>query len=455
MNPHQFTKQHTSLLLVPILVTALVLGGYSKQAQAQTAATTTVLIQFAPEGTESDREAVLAALDGELVRWMPQIHTAEVRVPAENLTAASPAGLMATGLIHHVEQDRVVTGSLIIDEPALNNVDLSYGMSRIDAVGAWNVTIGITEVIVAVVDTGLNMEHPEFAGRYVPGYDFINDDDDPTDDHGHGTHVSGIIAAALNGVGTAGVCPNCRIMPLKALNANNAGSWSTVAQGILFAVDQGAKVVNLSLGATVSSYTLEAAIDYAAEHDVVVVAAAGNSASSTPYYPAAIDYVVAVSATDKDDLLWPLSNTGTHIDVSAPGQRIYSTYHILDNNGGYALMTGTSMAAPFVSGLAGLIFSQDPTRPASEVIDLITGNADDLGDAGRDDCFGYGRVNAHHTLVAANDGVDPGLETPPAEPTTPDEPPVVVPGGGDVETPTDPDPPAETLAALYLPVVTR
>ncbi|MFN3982571.1 MAG: S8 family serine peptidase, partial [Caldilinea sp.] len=147
-----------------------------------------------------------------------------------------------------------------------------------------------------------------------------------------------IAAAALNNEqGAAGICPQCSILPVKVLDSGNKGTWGTVAAGIYFAVDNGARVINLSLGATASSRTLEAAIHYAQERDVLVVASAGNAGSSTPYYPASLPYVVAVGATTDQDQRWLLSNMGEHIDLTAPGFRIYSAY----NNLGYATMSGT------------------------------------------------------------------------------------------------------------------
>jgi thermitase len=147
---------------------------------------------------------------------------------------------------------------------------------------------GSQQIIIAVVDSGIKLNHPEFKGRLVAGYDFSNKDAVPDDDSGHGTHVAGIVAAALdNGEGVAGVCPNCALMPVKVLNENNLGSWSQLARGILFAVDNGARVLNLSLGASTSSETLASAIDYAIESGVIVIAAAGTFNSDEPFYPAA------------------------------------------------------------------------------------------------------------------------------------------------------------------------
>ncbi|MEZ4674225.1 MAG: S8 family serine peptidase [Caldilineaceae bacterium] len=192
----------------------------------------------------------------------------------------------------------------------------------------------------------------------------------------------------------------------QVLNQNNAGTWSSVAKGILYAADHGARVINLSLGAAVSSQTLENAITYAQSHNVLVVAAAGNMGVDRKFYPAALDGVLAVSATDAQDQHWNLSNFGDYIDVAAPGYAIFSTYHDMNNYyAGYNYMSGTSMASPFVAGLAGLLYSQNPTRTPSDVTNLITSTADQLGTTMHDPYFGYGRINVARALAVDSDNL--------------------------------------------------
>ena len=404
--------------------------------QAQSSITNHLLIRFQPETTDQERQAVLATLDVTPVRWLPQANVVEARMNQPEGVFAAGAMDTVAPYVDYVEPDVEVVGDLAPNDPAFAVASQVYGQEMVEAPRAWDMSTGSPDTIIAILDSGINPDHPEFAGKLLPGYDAINDDDEPTDDHGHGTHVSGIAAAALNNEqGSAGICPQCRILPVKVLDSGNKGTWGTVAAGIYFAVDHGARVINLSLGATVSSHTLEDAVAYAEAHDVIVVASSGNAASSTPYYPAALPYVVAVGATNDLDTLWILSNTGDHIDLTAPGYRIYSTYYNLDANGGYTTMSGTSMASPFVTGLIGLVASFAPELTGSEIVDLITANADDLGDAGKDPQYGYGRINVYRTLVAANGGVEP----PPAE------------------EPTQPEQPVSPLdsAVLYLPMVNR
>ena len=376
----------------------------------------TVLVQFDADVPPTERDAMIAGLGGELTAWMPQINVAEVRLHGADgmAVAAATAPLAQQAQVNFAEVDAAVSGEYLPTDPAFVLPDRVYGLTQIQAQGAWDYTTGGADVIVAVVDSGIKLDHPEFAGRLTAGYDFVNDDDTPDDDAGHGTHVAGIIAAGMdNGVGSAGVCPRCLLMPVKVLGASNLGSWSDLAQGILYAADHGADVVNLSLGGTVSSQTLAAAVAYAQANGVLVVAAAGNFGDDRPYYPAALDGVVGVGATTADDTRWQNSNYGPAVDVVAPGDLIYSTYYQLDNVfGGYMYLSGTSMATPHVSGLAGLALSLNPALSAVEVSDLLQRGVDDLGAPGRDDEFGYGRVNAAKTLALVNGGLTSAEQEP-------------------------------------------
>lgn len=417
----------------------------------------TILIHFSKEATAVDRAAVIAGIQGELVRWLPQIGVAEVRLT--NTTAVTPSMTKGSAadvaqyrlstlgrsalVVNEVENNVQVEGAYLPNDPDVSNQQRTYPLHTTHATEGWDYTRGSNAVIIAVLDSGLALNHPEFQGRILPGYDFVNDDADATDDHGHGTHTAGIIAAGIdNAVGMVGICPNCSLLPVKVLNQNNAGTWSGVAQGILFATDQGARVISLSLGASVSSKTLEAAVSYAVEHNVLIVAAAGNMGIDRKFYPAALDGVLAVSATDANDERWVLSNMGDYIDIAAPGHAVFSTYNDLQNYyGGYNYMSGTSMAAPHVAGLAGLLLSQKPERTVADLYQIITTTADKLTDAERDSYFGYGRINVARALA-----FDAGTVTTPAadgEPQTPSEP----------TTPAEPATTSEQLVQqVYLPL---
>jgi thermitase len=300
-----------------------------------------------------------------------------------------------------VGQSTIPSSPIQVNDPDFNNPLRVYAPNLLEVSWAWRFSMGEPEIILAVVDSGVNALHPDLNGRVLAGYDFVNNDSDPQDDHGHGTHVSGIIGAtAKNGIGSAGICPFCSILPVKVLDANNTGTWSNVAAGIVYAVDNGARVINLSLGGSSNTQVMQDAINYAAERGVLVVAAAGNSRSDEYFYPAALENVLAVSATRQDDTRWSLSNFGSWIDIAAPGYAIFSTYHALDNYySGYTFMSGTSMAAPHVVGLAGLLLSQRPGRTPADLHRLLVESATDLGDPGPDIYFGAGRINTNRALM--------------------------------------------------------
>ncbi|MFX0187679.1 MAG: NosD domain-containing protein [Candidatus Hodarchaeota archaeon] len=267
---------------------------------------------------------------------------------------------------------------------------------------AWDYGLGSHDVLVAVIDTGIDYNHPDLTENYVPlGYDWINDDNDPWDDEGHGTHCAGTIAASINnGVGIAGMA-NVSIFAEKSLNATGYGTHAQVASGVEHAVAMGADIISLSLGGYYDSSTLRVEIENAIDQGVMVIAAAGNDGVNIPHYPAAYPDVIAVAATDQNDQRadfpgWWASNFGDWIDISAPGAFIYST---IPGNG-YAAYSGTSMACPHVAGLAALIMSKSPTITPSEIEELIIDRAVDLGDSGWDKFYGWGRIDANNLRLS-------------------------------------------------------
>ena len=245
----------------------------------------------------------------------------------------------------------------------------SWGVAAINAPNIWAFTQG-EGIKVAVIDTGVDANHPDLAGRVLPGADLVNDDNDAGDDHGHGTHVAGSIAAVVNnGVDVGGVAPHAQIIPIKVLNASGQGYNADIANGVLEAANLGAKVINLSLGGTDNSETLRRAIADVQARGVVVVAAAGNDGVSTPFYPAANDGVIAVAAIDQSRRKASFSNYGDYIDIAAPGVAIGSTR----KGGGVASMSGTSMASPHVAGACALLMAQYPNLRTGHLLRLMQG----------------------------------------------------------------------------------
>ncbi|GGG56433.1 S8 family peptidase [Paenibacillus radicis (ex Gao et al. 2016)] len=263
----------------------------------------------------------------------------------------------------------------------------------------WDISKGNDHVLVAVLDTGVQADHPDLKGKLSNGTNIVDSSAAPNDDVGHGTHVSGIIGATVNnGEGVAGLSWYNKVMPVKVLDSSGAGSAYSVAQGIIWATDHGAKVINMSLGNYAQADFLHDAVKYAYDHDVVLVAASGNDNTERPGYPAAYPEVFAVAATDAKKQRASFSNYGDYIDVAAPGDSIASTYP----GSQYAALSGTSMATPHVAALAGLIRSVNPDLTNVEVMDIMRKSAEDLGDAGKDNYFGYGLIDIDTALKSAS-----------------------------------------------------
>lgn len=279
--------------------------------------------------------------------------------------------------------------------PSDPNWNLQYGLVNIHAPQGWDFATGSSGVTIAIVDTGVDLTHPDLAGKIVGGYDFVNNDANPNDDNGHGTHVAGIAAASSNnGTGIAGVSWGARIMPVKVLNAGGGGTFANVAAGIAWAADNGAQVINLSLGGTSASTVLEDAVNYAYNKGVVLVAASGNTGANFVLYPAHYPNVIAVAATDSTNTRAGFSNFGPEIDLVAPGVSIYSTFW----GGSYTYLSGTSSSTPFVSGLAAILRGI-PGYGSPDVIALrMESTALDLGTIGFDDFYGYGLIQMDTAL---------------------------------------------------------
>ncbi|MNI01704.1 Thermitase [compost metagenome] len=293
------------------------------------------------------------------------------------------------------------TGAAVITPNDLLFSTYQWNLPAIETEQGWNLSKGSKEVIVAVVDTGVQANHPDLKGQLLAGYNAITNTSPPDDDVGHGTHVAGIIGALTNNEeGVAGISWYNKILPVKALDNSGAGTTYSVAEGIIWAADNGAKVINLSLGNYADSQFLHDAIKYAYDRDVVVVSAAGNDNTERPGYPAAYPEVLAVAATSANGEKASFSNYGDYIDVAAPGESIASTYP--DNQ--YAALSGTSMASPHVAALAGLVRSLNPALTNKEVMALMTSNAVDLGEPGQDKYYGWGQVDIYKTLQAAGGG---------------------------------------------------
>ncbi len=359
-----------------------------------------VLVKFKSGAPKANVQAALATQDARPVGEVSALGVQRLKVP-EGQELATIAALQRHPLVEYAEPNYIIRAVLT---PNDTYFPAQWGLTKIGAPQAWDITTGSNSLIIAIVDSGIDLDHPDLSGKIILGYDYVNGDWDPDDDYGHGTHVAGIAAAwTNNGQGVAGVSWGAQLMALKVLNAGGTGTYANVASAVTYAADNGAKIINLSLGGDYDSSTLRNAVSYAHNKGCVIVAATGNN-NGPVLYPAKYAEALAVAATDSADQRAWFSNYGPEVDVAAPGVGIYSTYL----GGGYTYMNGTSMATPHVAGLAALVWSACPNYTNSQVENQIESTAVDQGAAGWDQYYGHGRIDAQAALLCApNLGASP------------------------------------------------
>jgi subtilisin family serine protease len=365
---------------VSLIALALISFIWVAGAEAQADAKSRVIITFRDAPMASDVLKVSEA-GGKVTRSFNIVPSVAAELPASAIER-----LRADPRVLAVEQDHRVQ---LLDA----ELDNSWGVKRIGA-GLVHPTNQGAGVKVAVIDTGIDYTHPDLDANYVAGYDFVNGDSDPMDDQGHGTMVSGTIAAEDNGSGVVGVAPQARLYVLKVLGSDGSGWESDVIAGVDWARTHGIQVVNMSLGSSSASYAFQTAITNASNAGLVLVAAAGNSGNCSGTgdnvsYPARFSQVIAVAATDSSDARACFSSTGSTAEIAAPG--VSTT--MPSRGGGYASASGTSFASPHVAGVAALVIASGVSGN-SAVRQRLQTTADDLGTAGRDTRYGYGLVDA-------------------------------------------------------------
>ena len=303
------------------------------------------VIHYDPNTPLSEKWEYVNRIGATIVERIEELEIWVVDVPEQfgmNFTFDSDVEL--------VEQDFVV--SVQFDNPPNDpDYDRQWALPHIQAESAWNDVDELGAITVAVIDTGVCMSHEDLVGRVLDnGYDFVDNDDDPEDIFGHGCSVAGIIAANIdNGIGIAGFAPNSSILPVRVLGPSGSGSMADVAAGIVYSADNGADIINLSLGSSVGSQVTLDAVNYAMEKGVTVIASAGNSGGALPGYPARYEGVVAVGAIDPGGARSSFSNKGG--DIWAPGRDVHTTYL----NDGYKALNGTSFSAPYVAAMAAIL----------------------------------------------------------------------------------------------------
>lgn len=386
-----------------------------------------VLVKFKSSLPGVMRRIALSAYQSDTITIIPKVDIYQLKIP-EYTSVEEMVYLMSMNpFIEYAEPNYIAHITVTPNDPLFNLQYALYNSGQmigsvpgspqgkesadIHAPSGWEEETGKDTVIIGFVDTGLDFDHPELQNKYVSrGKDFVNSDDDATDDHGHGTHIASIAAAETNnGIGIAGVAWNCKILPAKAMTATGSGSYADIIEAVRWLADNGAHVINLSIGGDADSSALEDAMKYAYSLGIVLIAAAGNDSSGV-LYPAAYDlYCLAVASTDYNDAHASFSNTGPQVDVAAPGERILGcvptwypaqVWEDFDVDP-YAYGYGTSSSAPFVAGLAALIKSLKPNLGNSDIMNIIRYSADDVNQElfpGVDDNIGYGRINIEKAL---------------------------------------------------------
>jgi len=363
-----------------------------------------ILVKFKPRTTSRNISAFNRLNNCRVLKRIDAIDVYKIEIPQDRTMDEILATYNSNPAVEYAEPIYLRNAFLAPNDPDFSK---QWGLNSlsdvdIDAPEGWDVETGKSGVIIAIVDSGVDLDHPDLLGKMTPGYDFVNDDNLADDDFGHGTHVAGIAAAKTNnGVGIAGVSWDSRIMPVKVLNSGGVGDTGDVAEGITYAADNGAKVINLSLGGEGYDQAEKDAIDYAYDKGCVICAAMGNANSSNVMYPAGFDNVIAVGAIDITGSRAGFSNYGAHIDVVAPGQDIYSCY----NNGDYGYQTGTSMATPFVAGLCALLLSRNGELTNVEIMRIVGETADDIASVGWDIYTGSGTIIVYSALSAVTAGL--------------------------------------------------
>jgi thermitase len=400
------------------IVLACILGGSVWSVIAAPPAKSEVQILLKPKADMSENalHAVLAEHGARQHDTIPALEVRIIRV-SEKGAAGLLQALQRRQDVEYAELDAEAHAIGTANDPYFANGS-QWHLAKVQAPAAWDLTTGNLATVIAILDTGVNSSHPDLSGKVLGGYNYVAGNTDTSDDNGHGTGVAGTAAPNSNNlVGVAGPAWVNAILPVKVLDANGSGTYSGIANGIIYAADRDARVINLSLGGSSSSRTLQDAVNYAWNKKAVIIAAAGNNGTDAAVYPGACQNVVAVSATRSDDTLASWSSYGSFVDLAAPGEGIIT----LSSSGGYASVSGTSFSSPLTAGVVALMMARNLALTNAQVVDILLKNTDDLGVPGLDTSFGSGRLNAFRSVSASTNYVEVDSTLPKVTITSPAE----------------------------------
>jgi thermitase len=361
-----------------------------------------ILVMPKPGATNAQ---IIAATGGRKATKISRSGVHLVELPANASETATLARLAHNPHLEFAELDQQVPPSFVPNDPRYSS---AWHLTKIGASTAWNTTQG-AGVVIAILDSGADLTHPDLIARLVPGWNFYDNNANVADANanGHGTGVAGAAAASTNnGIGVASVAGQAKIMPIRITDPSGVGYFSTMVQGLEYASTRGVRVANISYMGMLSQSVVSAAAS-AKARGMLTVIAAGNNGKTETFTPSTA--YIAVSATNRSDGQPSWSSRGPYISISAPGLDIWST----TKGGGYNIWYGTSVSAPVVAGTLALMFSANPNLTAAQAEAALFASATDLGTVGRDSVYGYGRVNAKAAVLAALAALPPPIDTAP------------------------------------------
>ncbi|HEX7101333.1 MAG TPA: S8 family serine peptidase [Nitrolancea sp.] len=419
-NEHAFPAAYRRVLLLILVIClsfAPVLGVAAEGAHSgptSAEASNSVLVRFQPTSlagidlSSADKQLIEEAGGGQVLASLEVPGAYRIGLRSGFTAAEVAAALSLDSAVVYAEPDRIIQldDAVAGYQAETDSGPSNWDLSAIDAQRAWNLGDG-TGVVVAVLDTGVSATHPDLAGRVLSGWNVLTNSDNTADDAGHGTYVAGLIGGHDATGAASGVAPGVSILPVKILDSSGTGSTASFVAGINYAVQAGARIINISASGTTDSPAMDDALANAEAHGVLVVASAGNDASEATLYPAATSTVLAVTATDAQNALAGFSSYGPSVDLAAPGVNITSSWWSADKGNSYMTASGSSASAPLVAGAAAIVAELQPGVSAAKLREILTESAKDIAAPGIDAQTGFGLVDAYAAARIAAAPADP------------------------------------------------